>query len=41
MTTWAKDKLSLVRPQGSQTYNSLLVLGAKLYNKDLHAGNLS
>ena len=40
MTTWAKDKLLLVRPQGAQTYDSLLVLEAKLYNKDLH-GNLS
>lgn len=39
MTTWAKDKLLLVHPQGSQTYDSLLVLEAKLYNKDLH-GNL-
>lgn len=38
MTTWAKDKLLLVRPQGAQTV--LLVLEAKLYNKDLH-GNLS
>lgn len=40
MTTWEKDKLLLVHPQGSQTYDSLLVLEAKLYNKDLH-GNLS
>lgn len=40
MTTWAKDKLLLVHPQGSQTYDSLLVLEAKLYNKDLH-GNVS
>ena len=36
--TWAKNKFWLVRPQGAQTYNSLLE--AKLYNKDLY-GNLS
>lgn len=40
MTTWAKDKLLLVWPQAAQTYKSLLVLEAKLCDKDLY-GNLS